>query len=291
MKKALFILMCLIISACQPSPAASTAVSPMPISTVTITPTPSPTTRQPAASPTFSQPTKTQQPSVSHSPRPFSVCSPLEKETFHTLPEIITNPMDIPAFGQDTGHHGVDFAYYRRWDRLTIQGITVYAILPGKTVLTLPDQYPYGYTILIETPLSDLPESLQDQLLTDYVPVPENPGYRLNCPDMPIPEITGAFSVYHLYAHLESRPSFSSGDLIACGMPLGTVGNSGYSTNPHLHLETRLGPSGAAYSSMAHYQANATLQEMGSYCQWRMSGYYQLFDPFLLLQDEFPPTP
>jgi murein DD-endopeptidase MepM/ murein hydrolase activator NlpD len=74
-------------------------------------------------------------------------------------------------------------------------------------------------------------------------------------------------------------------------MALGTVGNSGYSSNPHLHLETRLGPTGAALTTMAHYQGNVTQDEMASYCQWRMSGYFQLFDPFILLQEEFAPPP
>ena len=214
--------------------------------------------------------------------QPFSVCSPLEDETFETLPLILVNPLDIPPFGQDVGHHGEDFAYYQRGDRESIEGVEVYAILSGKVVTTLEDHYPYGNTVLIETPLSDLPPELADTLLAAYLPVPEDPGYRLYCPPVTAPILTGEYSVYHLYAHLEQEPQFTPGESITCGELLGKVGNTGYSSNPHLHLETRLGPSGATIADMAHYENTATEDQMATYCLWRMSGYYQLFDPFVL---------
>jgi hypothetical protein len=34
---------------------------------------------------------------------------------------------------------------------------------------------------------------------------------------------------------------------------------------------------------MAHYIGNATPEEMRSYCQWRVSGAFQLVDPLPLL--------
>ena len=89
-------------------------------------------------------------------------------------------------------------------------------------------------------------------------------------------------SVYHLYAHMETRPSQQPGDPITCGDKLGTVGNTGRSSNPHLHLETRLGPSGLDMVSMAFYSPTYSKEQRAAYCLWRMSGYYQLFDPFLL---------
>ncbi len=251
----------------------------------TWTATPPPTKTTLTATETLPTMTATQEPAAPSPTQPvFEVCSPLQDETWHTLRDIITNPLDIPPFGQDVGHHGIDFAYYRRGDRLTIQGVSVYAILGGTTVLTLDDKMPYGYAILIETPLDQLPEALKQALLEAYLPVPDNPGYRLNCPDMPPPDVDGSYAIYHLYAHLETLPNFSPGDVIPCGTALGTVGNSGYSSNPHLHLETRIGPSGITYPSMMHYSAAATESEMAAYCQWRMSGYYQLFDPFMLYQ-------
>jgi murein DD-endopeptidase MepM/ murein hydrolase activator NlpD len=206
----------------------------------------------------------------------------LEDETFTSLKVIISKPLDIPSFGQDTGHQGVDFIYFQRGERTSIQSIEIYAILSGSVVLTLDDNYPYGYTILLETPLSDLPPELQSELMAAYLPVPEDPHYRLYCPDVHPPQPTGDYSVYHLYAHFEVYPDFHKGETVQCGEILGTVGNSGYSSSPHLHLETRLGPSGADFTTMAHYQSSITEEQMSNYCLWRMSGYYQLFDPFVL---------
>lgn len=273
MKKFILIVVLLLLSACRQNFAAGTALptSETTIPSATATPEPSVTSTNiftPTVTLTF-VPT-------------FEVCSPLEEETFQTLPSILINPLDVPPFGQDSGHHGLDFAYFQRGTRESIQGIEVYAILSGKTVLTLEDDLPYGYTILIETPLNELPEQIQETLLAQYLLVPENPDYRLYCPDAATPSLSNEYSVYHLYAHLEAMPAFSTGDIVSCGEQLGTVGNSGWSSSPHLHLETRLGPSGANFSTMAHYENSNTIEQMANYCLWRMSGYYQLFDPFLL---------
>ena len=273
MKICIILLAALLLSSCQGEvPTAtqpSATASPAPSATRTPTPThlPSPSVQPPT-------PTLT--------PPPFRVCSPLEEETFNSLPAILVNPLDIPAIGKDDGHHGLDFAYYQRGERESIQGIEIYAILPGKTVLTLDDVIPYGYTVLIETPLKELPLSLQDELLAAYQPIPENVVYQGECPSFQAPENAGQLSVYHLYAHMETLPSFLAGDPVACGQHLGTVGNTGRSSNPHLHLETRLGPSGLDIESMAFYAATYTEAQRSAYCLWRMSGYYQLIDPFLL---------
>ena len=276
MRKSLLLVLMLILCACQPQVLVSTATPTQTLPKTTPTPAPTPTQVV----------TLTALPKPSPTPLPvFKICSPLEDETIQTLPQIVTNPLDIPRyFGQDTGHHGVDFGYFQRGDRQSIEGIEIYSILNGKTVLTLDDDIPYGYAIMIETPLSDLPEAVQQVLLTGYLPVPEDPNYRLSCPEVPVPTLTGEYAVYHLYAHMQARSELNRGDPIACGDQLGTVGNTGYSSNPHLHLETRLGPAGATFKTMAHYENTITLEQIENYCLWRMSGYYQLFDPFILFE-------
>ena len=277
MKNWSLLVLVVLLSACRSTIASNTPgdvlTTQAPPVTQTLTPT-NTTTPTPVATVETPSPT----PAITS----FEVCSPLEEETFETLPLILINPLEIPSFGQDTGHHGVDFAYFRRGERESIEGIEIYAILSGRTVLTLDDDIPYGYTVLIETPLSDLPQDLQENLLAGYLPVPQDPNYRLFCPEVTPPALTSEFSVYHLYAHMQVRPGFNRGDPIPCGAMLGTVGNTGYSSNPHLHLETRLGPSGAAFETMAHYENTNSLEQMSNYCLWRMSGYYQLFDPYLL---------
>jgi murein DD-endopeptidase MepM/ murein hydrolase activator NlpD len=274
MRKYLLLALMLLICACQPQVLVSTVTPTHPPPQPT--PTPSPTPTQMVTITALPQPSPTPQPV-------FEICSPLEEETIQSLPLILTNPLKIPpSFGQDTGHHGVDFAYYQRGDRLSIEGIEIYAIMGGKTVLTLEDDIPYGFAVMIETPLSDLPEAVQQVLLTSYLPVPEDPNYRLSCPEVPVPTLTGEYAIYHLYAHMQARSELNRDDPISCGDQLGTVGNTGYSSNPHLHLETRLGPSGASFETMAHYENTNTPEQIGNYCLWRMSGYYQLFDPFIL---------
>lgn len=274
--KFLLLLVILFLTACQTETPASTPTSTLapPEPTHTAFPT---LTATSTITPTFT-------PSLTPTPV-FEVCSPLEDETIDSLPQILVNPLDIPPnFGQDTGHHGIDFAYYRRGDRLSIEGIEIYAIMAGRTVLSLgDDDIPYGYALLIETPLSDIPEQIQEVILAGYQPVPEDPNYRLYCPEVPSPNLTGEYAVFHLYAHMERPPDYRPSDPITCGQTLGTVGNSGYSSNPHLHLETRLGPAGARFESMAHYENTNSPEQMSNYCLWRMSGYYQLFDPFILL--------
>lgn len=274
MKRFFLLTLVLILSACRPGVATSASIP------ATATPIPSDTLEPTATSTAIAL-----LPTPSPTPGVFAVCSPLEDETFDSLPPILTKPIELPAhFGQDFGHPGLDFAYFQRGDRTSIQGIEVYAILSGKVVLTLDNDYPYGYTVVIETPLEGLPEDLQETLLEGYAAVPEDVEYQYNCPDVQTPAITGEYSLYHLYAHLEAPPSFSWGDAITYGQLLGTVGNTGWSSNPHLHLETRLGPSGLDITTMAHYETTATEEQMSNYCLWRSSGYYQVIDPFLLFE-------
>ena len=274
MRKTLLLFLIVILSACRPAGVTSIVPSATATAAPTQTPQPSPTL-SPTAVPPSPTPTEV----------PFAVCSPLEDETFDSLPLILAQPLkESSTWGRDFGHPGLDFAYFTKGDRTSIEGIEVYALISGQVVLILDDLYPYGYTVVIETPLSALPETLQQTLLADYGPVPEDLEYQYNCPNVPTPTLTGDYSLYLLYAHLGARPNFEVGEKVTCGQLLGNVGNSGWSSNAHLHLESRLGPSGLEITTMAHYQTTATAEQMSNYCLWRSSGYYQIVDPFTLFE-------
>ena len=60
---------------------------------------------------------------------------------------------------------------------------------------------------------------------------------------------------------------------------LGEVGATGYNIiNPHLHLETRIGPAEGEFSDgMAYYDTRTTEAERSNYELWRTSGEFTPF--------------
>jgi murein DD-endopeptidase MepM/ murein hydrolase activator NlpD len=190
------------------------------------------------------------------------MCSPLLDHTLDDLLEIVSFPYDPPPAGKDTGHHGVDFAYYRRGDRLSILGVPITSVLPGKVAGMALNRAPYGYMIIVETNFQDLPRYIHDSLS----PSPSE-------------------SLYLLYAHMDSPPFWSLGERIKCGDQLGEVGNTPpeWSSAPHLHFEARVGPGGEFFESMAFYTGAASPDEMDAYRRWRTSGEFRLVDPLELL--------
>jgi murein DD-endopeptidase MepM/ murein hydrolase activator NlpD len=214
--------------------------------------------------------TPTKNPTQTEIPR--TLCSPLKNETISSLWEIITNPFGSPPVGREDLHHGVDFAYYRRGERLSIEGEIVQSILPGNVTASIKDRLPYGNMVIIETLPKMIPKVIIDQ-------------YNINEGE----------SLYNLYAHMGESPNVGLGDAVSCGQELGTVGVSGYDiVNPHLHLETRIGPSGVRFKSMAFYDTSATVEEMDNYRRWRTSGDFRNIDPMLIfaeyLSDQNPGT-
>lgn len=252
-----------------------------------LTAAPSPTVQHsatPAPSPT-AQPSRTASPTATPTPA-LSICSPLEGIALEEMgePDLLKVPFEEPRPGMDDGHHGADFAYYSRGERKEMIGLPVYSVLNGIVAGVIHDRPPYGNAVIIETRIEAFsPE--QFNRLQAPTPAPTvQPPANLTCPE---PEKTASMpagrSLYLLYAHLNQPPLVSTGQAVTCGQQIGEVGTTGNSVNPHLHLETRIGPSGAVFPSMAHYDASITEEEMRNYCIWRVSGLFQMFDPMLLL--------
>jgi murein DD-endopeptidase MepM/ murein hydrolase activator NlpD len=203
------------------------------------------------------------------------------------LPDMVVNPFQPPRWGSDDPHQGVDLAQRRDGNSPALKGLTVQAILPGTVAAVIDERFPYGNALLVETPMGDLPRPWLEQLhLPTPAPTLASP-ISLTCPTgVETVEINSDIpgrSLYILYAHLLEPPTLQSGDLVFCGENLGAIGDSGNALNPHLHVEMRIGPSGARFPGMAHYDTSATPDEMANYCLWRVSGLFQLLDPMLLL--------
>jgi murein DD-endopeptidase MepM/ murein hydrolase activator NlpD len=231
-----------------------------PVSTVADPVLPTPTQANPA--PVYFTPT----PHFTPTPgmvTTFSICSPLEDHSLTDLLDIISFPYDPPPPGKDTGHHGVDFAYYRRGERLSIQGVPVQSVLPGRVAAINHNLIPYGNMIMVETPYNRLSLSL-----IDFLGIPDQQ------------------SIYLLYAHMQDPPLPAFGEEIACGQTLGAVGNTPehWSSAPHLHFEARYGPAGYDFSGMRFYDPYAQIEEMEMYILWRTSGDFVLLDPLVLLE-------
>jgi murein DD-endopeptidase MepM/ murein hydrolase activator NlpD len=232
-----------------------------------------------------SEPSSTPIPSTPTPELIKTVCSPLEGETLNSISEILTQSFKMPRSGNDDGHQGVDFSFYRRNERVGIEGLQVFAALEGKVITILHDRAPYGNAVIIETPLDSLNSDLISQFQLPAIQPTVVPDPRVNCPpgELNFSVDKEKKSLYLLYGHLLNAVSLSPGEDVKCGQQIGLVGNTGYSTNPHLHFETRLGPSGARFDSMAYYIAQSTVSERYNYCVWRVSNLFQLFDPMNLL--------
>jgi murein DD-endopeptidase MepM/ murein hydrolase activator NlpD len=217
------------------------------------------------------------------------ICSPLSDFSLPELKNIISNPF-APAMledARDGGHHGVDFAYYTYPDTdKAMLGAPIQAVLSGRIVSVSAGRPPYGNLILIETPLSDLPEAVRALFSIYPRATPSIAETHLTCPHMDASQVKWDYSrasLYTLYAHMQLPAEHQIEDEVACGEVIGRVGTSGSSVNPHLHLEMRFGPGGASFTSLAHYSGDASAEEMAAYCTWRVSGVFQLIDPMLVI--------
>ena len=247
--------------------------TPIPSETATITPSPAPPT--PTLSATVLVPTVTPGPAV---------CSPLEGVEIPDLAALIVNPFAPPRLGSDDPHQGVDISDIDPVYQIALEGRLVQAVMDGKVAGVIIDRFPYGNAIIVEAPLELLPAELGDALQLP-TPAPRRQGHpSLTCPENKNPTDWDEShrSLYLIYAHLKEPSLLQVGEAVSCGQALNTIGNSGNSLNPHLHLELRVGPSGASFDSMAHYTGSASIQELHNYCLWRVSETFQLMDPMQL---------
>ena len=214
----------------------------------------------------------------------FDLISPFENIQINQLPEILSNPFALPSPGQDDGHHGVDFSYYHFGAYASIEHQPIVSVLPGVVSAVINNRPPYGNAIIVETNWQLLSPFIKTKIGEPKFPELISYSAYINCPQIN-PQLIlsndNTKSMYVLYAHMESNPTFMVGDLVTQGQQLGNVGNTGMSGNPHLHLETRVGPAHATFSSMAHYDNQSTNEEMANYCFWRLSNYFILIDPML----------
>lgn len=229
-------------------------------------------------------------PAVLPSPSPpqdsilqLKVCSPLEGVLVDQLAEHISNPFSPPPAGSDDPHQGVDLAD-TGVEGIARQGLQVNSVLPGQVAAVIQQRFPYGNALLVESRLDSLPVDWLARLALPGHEESPSAGTTLTCPEPSIePEWDNEnYSLYLLYAHLQSPPVFELGDEIGCGQMVGRIGSSGNALNPHLHLEIRTGPAGARFASMAHYDPSASIDEMATYCTWRVSGDFRLLDPMSL---------
>ncbi len=200
-------------------------------------------------------------------PQPL-LCSPLAVQPLETIAEIITQPFMAPrqlddGTYKDDAHHGLDLGYYTR-DGELFTGTPVLSAANGRVAALIFDRPPYGNAILVETPFEQIPAHL---VSAEKIPV--------------------GSSLYVLYAHLQNLLTFDLQQEVACGEPLAETGLTGFTGGPHLHFETRWGPAGQTFDSMAYYHVETTEAERANYVLWRMSGTFRLFDPMILLS---PPT-
>jgi murein DD-endopeptidase MepM/ murein hydrolase activator NlpD len=200
------------------------------------------------------------------------------------MPALVSNPFVPPSPGSDDPHQAIDLADRAAGSGIALAGRQVQAALAGSVAAVIEDRFPYGNALLVETSIEELPGNWIEALGLREPAATWQPNPALTCPDV-VPKTWGeGSSLYLLYAHLQQAPAFQLGDEVSCGQGIGNVGDSGNALNPHLHLEVRLGPAGAVFSSLAHYDNRATPEEMDQYCTWRVRGIFRLVDPLVLLK-------
>jgi murein DD-endopeptidase MepM/ murein hydrolase activator NlpD len=237
------------------------------------------------------QPTVTKQGSTKTPIVETDFCSPLKDIPYHDAPSFVTNKYSPPEPGSDNPHQGIDLSILDNVMGIAVGGNTVQAMIDGQVAAIIIDRFPYGNAVIIETHIDVLPEPFPKSS-PDPTMILSPRVNSLTCPEEETSSKVNQIrnnsrdekSLYLIYAHLELPPEFQIGDPVKCGQTIGKIGSSGNAINPHLHLEARVGPTGVWFSSMSHYNTDASLKEMANYCIWRTSGLFRPINPLLLFQ-------
>lgn len=272
---------CLSLAGCSALPLAQPT---LPQATSGVLPTQTPPSPSPTSTPA---PTNTSTPVPTPDRR---ISSPLEGVEAGDLRLMIAKKYKTPLpYHDEVGHSGIDLFFFRYKSLTTIEGHPVQAVLAGSVAAVVQDRYPFGNAMIIETPLENWPVWLQSGVvLPAPTPTITFAGQPV-CPgsDPSLVLDSPGRSLYILYAHLQDAPQFTRGDKIASGQVINRVGNTGNSGNPHLHLETRVGPSGARFDTISSYEGEKSLpQERYNYCIWALSQIFVSFDPTILWQTQ-----
>lgn len=214
------------------------------------------------------------------------LCSPIEGMPRQELENSVVTPFLPPLPGSDDPHHGVDLADIDPDSGFALEGRRVNALMGGKVAGVILNRFPYGNGIILEAPLRNIAAGWVDSLDLPVIQPVDLSASPLTCPSMMPPAVSAEMSgrsLYFLYAHLKDPLAYEPGEWVTCGQQLGNIGSTGNSINPHLHLEVRVGMENIPLGSMAHYDASATIDEMNTYCLWRISGYFQRIDPMKLI--------
>jgi murein DD-endopeptidase MepM/ murein hydrolase activator NlpD len=199
----------------------------------------------------------------------YQLCSPIDQISLEILPRLVSDGYHPPPIGSDDRHQGVDFSNYPFLTKYkSFLGVTVQSVLPGYVRASVAGSFPFGNVVIVETPDDVLPGELAASL-----GIPEGQ------------------SLYLLYAHMNEPPSVKLGQEVTACQAVGSVGASGNTYAPHLHLETRYGPPGVDFDGFSAFVDGVTEKERANYKLWRTSGMFQHFNPLRLLAPDAIPTP